>query len=314
MLPAAMSSPSSTCSAPALRVRVLGSAAGGGLPQWNCGCPQCARARAGDPAVPSRSQPSLAVSADGMRWSLVNASPDVRDQLARFPALHPRPGTRDVPLDTIVVTNPDLDHVLGLLILREALPHRIVSTAFVRDLLLDHNAVYRLLEPAWGVTRLDQPIDLDREGQIEARLFPIRGKVPTWASGLAANRPEATTGVRITDRRTGRRLVYAPGVQSLEAATLAEFEAADLVFSDGTFFRADELERLRPGAPDAFAMGHAPITGALGTLPQLAGLRARVFYTHLNNTNPLLDAASDEAAVVTRTGVGIANDGLELSL
>lgn len=300
--------------APTMRVRVLGSAAGGGLPQWNCGCAQCVRARTGDPAVPPRAQPSIAVSTDGVRWSLVNASPDVRDQLARFPGLHPRAGTRDVPLDTVLVTNPDLDHVLGLLVLREALPHRIVSTPWVRDVLLEHNAVFRLLEPAWGVARLDQAIGLDRDGQLEARLFPIPGKAPTWAAELAAHRPEATTGVRITDLRTGRRLVYAPGVQSLDVGTLAEFESAHLVFADGTFFRADELSRLRPGAPDAFAMGHAPITGARGTLQHLAGLRGRVFYTHINNTNPVLDAGSEEAAEVTRAGVGIARDGMELSL
>lgn len=299
---------------PTLRARVLGSAAGGGLPQWNCGCPQCVRARAGDPDVPPRSQPSLAVSADGTRWSLLNASPDVRDQLARFPGLHPRPGTRDVPLDTVVVTNPDLDHVLGLLVLRESLPHRIVSTPWVRDVLLRHNAVFRLLEPAWGVARLDQPIALDREGALEARLFPVPGKVPTWAAKLAANHPEATAGVRVTDLRTGRRLVYAPGIKSLDPGTLAELEAAHAVFADGTFFTADELARLRPGAPDAHEMGHAPISGARGTLQHLAGLRARVFYTHLNNTNPAHDAGSEAAAAIRRAGVGIASDGLELAI
>jgi pyrroloquinoline quinone biosynthesis protein B len=298
----------------AMRVRVLGSAAGGGLPQWNCGCPQCVRARAGDPAVPPRSQPSIAVSADGARWSLVNASPDVRDQLARFPALHPRPGTRDVPLDTVVVTNPDLDHVLGLLVLREALPHRIVSTPWVRDVLLRHNSVFQILEPAWGVAKLDQPIALDRAGHLEARLFPVPGKPPTWAAKLAANHAEATAGVRITDGRTGRRLVYAPGVKSLDAGARAELEPADVAFVDGTFFTADELSRLRPGAPDAVEMGHAPITGARGTLPDLAGLRGRVFYTHLNNTNPAHDAGSEAAATIRRAGVGIATDGMEIEV
>jgi pyrroloquinoline quinone biosynthesis protein B len=301
-------------SAPTLRARVLGSAAGGGLPQWNCGCPQCVRARAGDPDVPARTQPSLAVSADGARWSLLNASPDVRDQLARFPALHPRPGTRDVPLDTVVVTNPDLDHVLGLLVLREALPHRIVSTPWVRDVLLQHNAVFRLLEPAWGVAKLDQPIALDREGLLEARLFPVPGKPPTWAAKLASNHPEATAGVRITDGRTGRRLVYAPGVKSLDDGVRAELEAAHLAFVDGTFFTADELSRLRPGAPDAHEMGHAPISGARGTLQHLAGLRGRIFYTHLNNTNPAHDAGSEAAAAIRRAGVGIASDGLEVEV
>lgn len=299
---------------PRLRVRVLGSAAGGGLPQWNCGCDHCVRARRGDAAVPARTQPSIAVSADGARWSIVNASPDVREQMARFPGLHPRPGTRDVPLDTIVVTNPDIDHVLGLLVLRESLPYRIVSTPWVRDVVLEHNAVFRILEPAWGITKLDQPVRLDRDGHLEARLFPVPGKVPTWASKLASNAPGATCAVRITDLRSGRRLVYAPGVAKLDAGTQAELEAAACAFVDGTFFSADELSRVRPGAPDAQAMGHAPIAGAGGTLAALAELRCRKLYIHMNNTNPVLDAESEAAARVRRTGVEIAMDGMELAL
>lgn len=297
-----------------MRIRVLGSSAGGGLPQWNCGCSNCARARRGEPNVPPRTQPSLAVSADGARWSLVNASPDVRDQLARFPALHPRPGSRDLPLDSIVVTNADLDHILGLLVLREALSYRIVSTPWVRDAVLGHNAVFRLLEPAWGAFKPDQDVRLDREGHLEARLFPVPGKVPGWLEPLASSHPEATCGVRITERASGRRLVVIPGLRTFDAGTRAELEAADCVFLDGTFFEADELRRVRPGAPDAFAMGHLPIAGPDGSLAELARLRARRFYLHLNNTNPVLDAASPEAARVRAAGVEIASDGLELEL
>jgi pyrroloquinoline quinone biosynthesis protein B len=297
-----------------MRIRVLGSAAGGGLPQWNCGCPNCVRARAGDPHVPPRAQPSLAISADGRRWSLLNGSPDVREQLARFPGLHPPAGTRDIPLDTIALTNADLDHVLGLLVLREALPHRIVSTAWVRDALLAHNAAWRLLEPAWGAIRLDQPVRLDREGALEARFFPVPGKVPSWLEGLAPNDAEATVGVRVTDARSGRRLVYAPGVRNFDAGTLAEIEAADCAFVDGTFFSDDELRRARPGAPDAQAMGHLPIGGPAGSLSRLAGLPTRCLYIHMNNTNPLLDARSAAAEQVRRAGLEIASDGLEIAL
>jgi len=297
-----------------VKVRVLGSAAGGGLPQWNCGCANCTRARAGDPDVPPRSQPSLAVSADGARWSLANASPDVRDQLARASGLHPRAGTRDVPLDTVVVTNADLDHVLGLLVLREALPHRIVTTAWIRDALLDHNAAFRLLAPAFLAVKLDEPFALDRGEALEARLFPVPGKVPSWLGELAANAPEATLGLRVTDRRSGRRLVYAPGARALDSGTWAELAAADLRFVDGTFWSEDELRRLRPGAPGATQMGHLPIGGRDGSLARLATLPGRTLYTHLNNTNPVLDAGSPEAREVRERGVEIAQDGLELEL
>lgn len=297
-----------------MKIRVLGSAAGGGLPQWNCGCPNCVRARAGDPALPPRTQPSLAVSGSGRRWSLLNASPDVRQQLAAFPALHPRPGTRDLPLESVVLTNADLDHVLGLLVLREALPHRIVSTAWVRDALLEHNAAFRILAPAWGAAKLDEPVTLDREGELEARLFPVPGKVPSHLAELASGHPEATAGVRITEARSGRRLVYVPGVRRIDEATWAELEAADCAFLDGTFFAEDELAKLRPGAPRATDMGHAPIAGPDGTLARLARLRGRCLYTHVNNTNPILDARSPERRAVEAAGVEVAADGMELEL
>jgi pyrroloquinoline quinone biosynthesis protein B len=297
-----------------MRVRVLGSSAGGGLPQWNCGGANSVRARAGDPAVPPRTQPSLALSAGDARWSLVNASPDVRDQLARFPGLHPRPGTRDVPLDTIVLTNADLDHVIGLLVLRESLPYRVLTTAWIRDVLLDHNATFRLLAPAFATVKIDEAFCLDRGEQLEAKLFPLPGKVPTWAQPLAASSPEATLGLRVVDKRSGKRLVYAPGIQRLDSATLAELAEADVRFVDGTFFTRDELRALRPGAPDAVAMGHVPISGADGSLALLRGMRGRTLYTHINNTNPILDAGSPEAAHVRAAGVEIASDGLEITL
>jgi len=297
-----------------MKLRVLGSSAGGGLPQWNCGCANCTRARGGDPDLTPRMQPSLAVSGDGRRWSIVNASPDVREQLARFPGLHPRPGTRDLPLDTILLTNADLDHVLGLLVLRESLPYRILSTRWVRDALLQQNAVFRLLEPAWGVLKLDEPVFLDRDERVEARIFPVAGKVPTHLGDTVANTPEATVGVRLTDAATGRRAVYVPGARTLEGGTAAELEAAALCFVDGTFFTPDELAASRPGAPDALTMGHVPVSGEKGSLARLSALPGRRFYTHLNNTNPLVDAGSKERRWAEAAGVEIASDGLELEL
>ena len=293
---------------------MLGSAGGGGLPQWNCGGANAVRARSGDPALGPRSQASLAVSADGERWSILGASPDAREQLAGFPGLHPRPGTRDVPLDTIVLANAELDHALGLLVLREALSYRILSTAWVRDAFLDHNAVFRPLRPIWGTTPLDRPVALDAKGHLEARLFPVPGKVPGWLREHARPHAEACVAVRVTDLRSGRRLVYAPCVRELDAGTLAELAAAECRLVDGTFYRVDELARLRPGAPDAFAMGHVPITGPGGSLALLAGMRGATLYCHVNGTNPILDPRGEEAAALRAAGLAVAAEGQELEL
>jgi len=297
-----------------VKIRVLGASAGGGLPQWNCGGPNSVRARGHDADMPRRTQSSIAISSDDERWSLINASPDVRSQLADFPGLHPRPGTRDIPLDSVVVTNADLDHTLGLLILRESLPYQILTTPWIRRTLLDHNATFRLLEPAFRTVALDHPFPLDREGVLEAKLFPVPGELPIWARELAKGAAEANLGLRVIDKRTGRRLVYAPSLRSLDSGTLAELEQADLRFVDGTFFAPNELLAMRPGAPDAYAMGHTPITGAGGSLERVLELPGRTLYIGMNNTNPILDFGSRERAEVRDAGIEIADDGMTLSL
>ena len=297
-----------------MKIHVLGSSAGGGLPQWNCGGELSRRAREGDPQVPRRAQPSIAISADGERWSVINASPDIRDQLTRFDGLAPRADTRDIPLDTVVVTNADLDHSMGLLVLRESLPYRIVTTLWVKEAILRNNAAWRLMEAAWGTAKLDEPFALDREGVLEARLFPVPGKVPGYLSELEKNAPEATVGLRVTDTRSGRRLCYAAGIQAYDSGTLAELEAADCRFIDGTFFTARELLALRPGAADAHAMGHLPVSGEGGSLEIVSSLPGRSIYIHINNTNPMVDAGSDAAAEVRGAGVEIAYDGMELTV
>lgn len=297
-----------------MKVRVLGTAGSGGVPQWNCGGDGSVRARAEDPQVPARTQSSIAVGSGDGRWSLVGASPDLREQLTRFQGLHPRPGTRDIPIDTIVLTSADLDQVMGLLVLREALPYRIVTTAWIRDALLEHNAAFRLLAPAFGPVALDEPFDLDREGRLEAKLFPVPGQLPGYLADLVSASAEATLGLRVTDRETGRRLLYAPRLAALGEGTLAELQAGDVRFVDGTFFDANELLDMRPGAPDAGEMGHVPIGGPHGSLPRLRLMRGRTFYVHINATNPILDGASKEAARVRQAGIEIPGDGLELTV
>jgi pyrroloquinoline quinone biosynthesis protein B len=297
-----------------MKLRVLGSAAGGGLPQWNCGGENSARARAGDAAVPARTQTCIAVSADGARWSLLWASPDLRAQLAGFPPLFPRRGTRDVPLDTVVLTSAELDCALGLLLLRESLSYRVLSTHWVREALLDHAAPFRPLEASWGGAALDQPVFLDREERLEVRFFPVAPKLPTYLRELATAGKETTVGLRLTDARSGRRIVFVPGMKAIDSALFAELAAADLRLVDGTFFSWDELLALRPGAPDAVAMGHLPIAGSGGSLERLAGLRGRTLYIHLNATNPIADAGSKARAEIERAGLEVAFDGQELEL
>jgi len=259
-------------------------------------------------------QPSVAVSADGRRWSLLNASPDLRHQLAAFPGLHPREGTRDVPLDTVVLTSAELDHAMGLLVLREALSYRILSTPWVRDNILGHNSAWRLLEPVWGTAPLDRPLFLDRNELLEARFFPVPGKVPGYLKEVARPHPECCVGLRVTDLRSRKRLAFVPGVKTIDEGTLAELSTADCRFVDATFFSADELQALRPGAPDSFAMGHVPVTGTGGSLPLLAGMSGRTLYIHMNNTNPVLDAGSQEAERVRSCGIEIAMEGQEFEL
>ena len=170
------------------------------------------------------------------------------------------------------------------------------------------------MQPAWGGISLDQPFALDRDGVLEARLFPVPGKVPSYLEGLITNSPEATVGVRITDTRSGKRLVYAAGIKAYDEATLAELEAADCRFVDGTFFEPAELLAMRPGALDAHAMGHLPIGGPDGSLVRLRELPGRSIYIHMNNTNPVLDGRSPEAAEVRAAGVEISYDGMEFRL
>ena len=297
-----------------MRVRILGAAGSGGLPQWNCGGEHSVRARGEEPELPAMSHASLAIGSGDGRFSLINASPDVRDQLRLFPGLHPRPGTRDIPLDSVVLTSAHLEHVLGLGILREALPYRIVTTAWVRDALVEHNAVFRRLAPAFGCVALDEPFDLDRDGRLEAKLFPVTGLLPDYLDGIAPRSPEATLGVRVTDRSSDARLVYVPRLGALGEGTLAELQAADVRFVDGTFFGPNELLPHRAGAPGAREMGHVPISGAEGSLGRLGLMRGRTFYIHMNHTNPIVDAGSKESALIREAGVEIARDGIELTI
>jgi pyrroloquinoline quinone biosynthesis protein B len=303
-----------------LRAHVLGSAAGGGLPQWNCACPNCALVRAGDGRIAARTQDSVAVSANGDRWLLVNASPDVLRQAERFPSLHPR-ASRHTPIAAIALTNGDLDHVLGLLSLRESQAFSILATERVRQGLVERNAVLRTLarstergeEVTWPLLELGRELVLEDVG-VGVTPVSAPGKLPVHLMGIAEPSPQDNVALRVRDLATGATMIFATAVGSLDGVE-GLLEGADAVFFDGTFWSEDELVAGGLGRARARDMAHVPLGGSDGSLARLAGVSAaRRIFTHINNTNPILRSDSPERAAVERAGWEVAFDGLEVTL
>jgi pyrroloquinoline quinone biosynthesis protein B len=304
-----------------LRAHVLGSAAGGGLPQWNCGCVGCVAARRGDAAIEPRRQASLAVSADGAQWFLLNASPDVRAQLESFAALHPR-GLRDSPLGGVVLTCGDVDACLGLFVLREEHPLRVHATRAVERGLCEHNALVRTLDRrpgqlTWNRLVLDEEIELvgaSGPSGLWVTAVPVPGTVPLHLRGLVEPSREDNVALLLRGA-SGGRLLYAPCVAAWTPALEAAARAAEIVFFDGTFFRDDELPALGLGTRDAHAMGHWPLSGEDGSLRWLARLPGRrKILVHVNNTNPILNRDAQERGELLVAGVEVGSDGLEVAL
>jgi pyrroloquinoline quinone biosynthesis protein B len=295
-------------------IRVLGSAAGGGVPQWNCGCANCQEARRGGTNLQPRSEDSLAVSVEGDRWLLVNCSPSVQRQIEAFPPLHPR-APRHSPIAAIVLSNGDLDHCLGLFQLRESQPLTVYATARVWEGLVERNAIFRTLKRTadqitWRPLELNRAVPWEGGLGIEAR--PIPGKLPLHLEGVIDPSPEDNVGLWLTNERDGRRVAYLSSVADASCLTESDLDV-ECLFFDGTFFTDDELERLGLGTRRAAEMAHLPIGGAAGSLARLKSASARrKIYTHINNTNPILRADSAERRAVERFGWEVAFDGMEL--
>jgi pyrroloquinoline quinone biosynthesis protein B len=294
-------------------LRVLGSAAGGGSPQWNCGCPVCAAVRSG--AGPARTQSSVAVSADGRRWFLINASPDVRTQIEAFPGLHPY-DDRTTPLDAVLLTDAELDHTLGLLLLREARAGlSLYATPAVHKTLCDGSGLLRTLERycpvEWRAVVLGA--DLPLADGLSCRPFDVpTTKRNRFGPDVDQGR---VVGYRLTDERSGGTLVYLPGVQALTPALRAEIQGCQCLLIDGTCWRDDELVRLGLAGKTSREMGHLPIDGPDGSLAQLRSLGAgRTIFVHMNNTNPILLEDAPERRIVEDSGMEVAMDGLEVEV
>jgi len=293
-------------------LRVLGSAAGGGSPQWNCGCPVCAAVRSGA-GVP-RTQSSVAVSADRTRWFLINASPDVRTQIEAFPALHPH-GDRSTPLQAVLLTDAELDHTLGLLLVREARGVTLYATPAVQKTLRDGSGILSLLERYCAVEwRAVVPgADMALAAGLSCRAFDVpTTKRDRFGTGVEHGR---VVGYRLTDERSAGTLVYLPGVQALTSAVRAEIAGCDCLLIDGTCWHDDELVRLGLAGKTSREMGHLPIDGPDGSLAQLPSLGVgRAIFVHMNNTNPILLDDAPERRAVEDGGMEVAVDGLEVEV
>ncbi len=297
-----------------IRVRLLGTAAGGGLPQWNCACSNCLAARRG--IFPSRTQSSVAISVEGGPWFLVNASPDLRAQLEMFPGLQPsETQVRATLLSDVLLTNADLDHVLGLFLLREHRQKlRVHCTAAVRDTLSGALQMGAVLNEYCGVEWRDLPESPALLGStnLTYRAIPLPGGPPRYAKGGYLS-DRQSVALEFVDERRGARLVVAPDVAAITPELSQALDAADAVIFDGTFWSEDELRRVDPVARTASEMGHLPVSR--GSLDALRKLRAQTrVYIHINNTNPMLAPDSAERAEVAAAGIIVGEDGMEFEL
>ena len=293
---------------------VLGSAAGGGFPQWNCCCPVCRLAWAGDPRVKPRTQASLAVSADGKQWLLINASPDLRAQISATPALHPKADRRASPIAAVILTGAEIDQTAGLLTLRERQPLRLLATAATHGFVAGNpmfSALQANLVPRLAVVPGERFAPLPG---IEAELFAVPGKVPLYLEGDRPNEDEAGVNVGVELRAGRARLVYVPGAAAAPATVQDRLARADVVLFDGTLYRDDEMILTGTGEKTGRRMGHMPIDGPDGTLATLTRLSGRRLFIHINNTNPVLIEGSPERARVAAAGWEVAEDGMEIAL
>ena len=311
-----------------MHVKILGSAAGGGFPQWNCACPNCRSLRAGTFRGKARTQAQLAISTDSERWFLLGASPDLRAQIESTLELHPG-ATDDARLSPIcgaVLLNADIDHVLGLLLLRELQPLSAYATLSVRRILTEDNSMFVMLQRvdhqlSWTEIVPQEVFSLvaptGENSGLRCRALPLGRHYPAYVSRRRQAdliRQEASLGL-IVESPSGKRLAYMPAVPQIDDVLLKEADSADVLLFDGTFWSDDELIHIQGSGQTAQEMGHVPASSPTGSLAQLAHLKCpRKIYMHINNTNPMLDEASAEYREVRDAGWEIAEDGWQFEL
>jgi pyrroloquinoline quinone biosynthesis protein B len=304
-----------------LKIRVLGSGAGGGFPQWNCNCDNCAGLRSGSLNALARTQSSLAVTGDGTDWLLVNASPDIRQQILDFPALQPGRAKRDTGIRSILLIDSQIDHVTGLLMLRENNhPLELYCSRMVQQDLSSGFPVLSMLEHYCGVNWHEIPVDgsafdIAAIQGLSFAAFPLTSKAPPYSPHRDDPHPGDNIGLQIHDLQTGRSLFYAPGLARIEPLLDSAMQAADVLLIDGTCWTDDEMSRRGVGTRRALAMGHLPQSGPGGMIEALRPYaRQRKILIHINNTNPILVEDSAERAQLTAAGIEVSHDGMEISV
>jgi pyrroloquinoline quinone biosynthesis protein B len=304
-----------------MQVHVLGSGAGGGFPQWNCNCDNCAGFRRGEINARARTQSSIAISADGTDWVLINASPDIRAQIDAFPALQPARARRDTGIRAIVLMDCQIDHTTGLLTLREHdAPLELYCTEMVRQDLSSGFPVLNMLKHYCGVNWHELPIDgasftIPVARSLAFTAVPLSSKAPPYSPHRHDPHPGDNVGLVVEDRTTGGKLFYAPGLGRIEDHLKPHMASADCLLVDGTCWTDDEMSRRGVGRKLASEMGHLFQYGPGGMIEQLQAFdRPRKVLIHINNTNPILNEDSPERAQLARHGVEVAFDGMDIEL
>jgi pyrroloquinoline quinone biosynthesis protein B len=304
-----------------VKIHVLGSAAGGGFPQWNCNCPNCDGLRKGTLRATARTQSSIAASADGQSWLLFNASPDVLQQIREFPALQPGRALRDTGIAAILLIDAQIDHTTGLYMLREHRhKHALWCTQQVREDLTRGNPIMNLLEHYcgldWHPLPLGDSFSMHGLPGLRFEALPLTSNAPPYSPHRDQPEPGDNVGVTLIDVTSGKRVFYAPGLGQMEPQVWAAMQAADVVLVDGTLWTDDEMIRLGASQKTSRAMGHMPQSGPDGMIEWLDKLPAgtRKILIHINNTNPILDEDSPERAELARHGIEVSYDGMDIEV
>jgi pyrroloquinoline quinone biosynthesis protein B len=304
-----------------MHIRILGSAAGGGFPQWNCNCRNCAGVRNASLQAQRRTQSSIALSDNGVDWILCNASPDIRVQLESFPALQPARQVRDTAIAGIILLDSQIDHCTGLLSLREGCPHKVWCTEMVHQDLSTGFPLFSMLSH-WNGGLQWQPIGLTGEpfsipacSHLQLRAIPLRSSAPPYSPHRGNPQPGDNIGLFVEDLRSGSSLFYAPGLGQVDDHLLDWMHRADCLLVDGTLWRDDEMRVCEVGDKLGSEMGHLPQSGPGGMIEVLDGFpEQRKILIHINNTNPILDEDSTERALLERRGIEVAFDGMDIHL